>query len=80
MGRDDVLGVTTLTRQVAGAEVIALSDLAVLFVPTAVIDALVRANPALARDMGQAIDARHELVAKALRDAGEPPPPTLTVA
>ena len=80
MGRDDVLGVTTLTRQVAGAEVVALSDLAVLFVPTAVIDALVRANPALARDMGQAIDARHELVAKALRDAGEPPPPNLTVA
>ena len=33
MDRDDVLGVTTFTRQVAGAEVVALSDLAVLFVP-----------------------------------------------
>jgi small-conductance mechanosensitive channel len=79
LGRDDVLGVTALTRQVAGADVVALVDLAVLFVPLATIDDLVRAHPDLARDMGQAIDARHKLVADALRDAGETPPVSLAV-
>jgi small-conductance mechanosensitive channel len=80
LGRDDVLGVTALTRQTAGAEVIALVDLAVLFVPLPVIDDLVRTHPDLARDMGQAIDARLKLVAQALMDAGEPPPISLPVA
>ncbi len=80
LGRDDVLGVTALTRQIAGAEVVALVDLAVLFVPLPVIDALVRTHPDLARDMGQAIDARLKLVAQALMDAGEPPPLSLPVA
>jgi hypothetical protein len=80
LGRDDVLGVTALTRQVAGAEVVALVDLAVLFVPLPVIDDLVRTHPDLARDMGQAIDARLKLVAQALMDAGEPPPVSLPVA
>jgi small-conductance mechanosensitive channel len=80
LGRDDVLGVTALTRQVAGARVIALEDLAVLFVPLPVIDALVRTHPDLARDMGQAIDTRLKLVAQALMDAGEPPPVSLPVA
>ena len=69
--RDDVLGLTALTRQAVASEVVALVDLAVLFVPTAVIDALVRARPALARDIGQAIDARQHLGAKALSHAGE---------
>jgi small-conductance mechanosensitive channel len=80
LGRDDVLGVTALTRQIAGAEVVALVDLAVLFVPLSVIDDLVRTHPDLARDMGQAIDARLKLVAQALMDAGEPPPVSLPVA
>jgi small-conductance mechanosensitive channel len=80
LGRDDVLGVTALTRQIAGAEVVALVDLAVLFIPLPVIDALVRTHPDLARDMGQAIDARLKLVAQALLDAGEPPPVSLPVA
>ena len=80
LGRDDTLGVTALTRQVAGAEVVALVDLAVLFVPLALIDSLVRSHPELARDIGQAIDARHALVARALQDAGEPPPVSLSIA
>ncbi|HWH97730.1 MAG TPA: mechanosensitive ion channel domain-containing protein [Pseudolysinimonas sp.] len=79
LGRDDVLGVTALTRQIAGAEVVALVDLAVLFIPLPVIDALVRTHPDLARDMGQAIDSRLKLVAQALTDAGEPPPVWLPV-
>lgn len=69
--RDDVLGITALTRQAVGADVVALADLAVLFVPTAVIDAVVRARPALARDLGQAIDVRQHLGVKALDGAGE---------
>lgn len=80
LGRDDVLGVTALTRQVAGAEVVAATDLAVLYVPLPLVDELVRTRPELARDMGQAIDTRHRLVARALSDAGEPPPVVLPVA
>jgi Small-conductance mechanosensitive channel len=80
LGRDDTLGVTSLTRQVAGAEVVAINDLAVLFVPLPVIDELVHTHPELARDIGQAIDARHALVRRALEDAGEPPPFMLPVA
>jgi small-conductance mechanosensitive channel len=80
LGRDDVLGVTALTRQVAGAEVVAVTDVAVLYIPLAIIDALVRTHPDLARDMGEAIDTRHRLVSRALSDAGEPPPVSLSVA
>jgi len=80
LGRDDVLGVTALTRQIAGAEVVAVTDVAVLYVPLAIIDELVRSRPELARDMGQAIDTRHRLVSRALSDAGEPPPVMLPVA
>lgn len=69
--RDDVLGLTALTRQAVASEVVALVDLAVLFVPAPVIDALVKARPALARDIGQAIDARQDLGERALERAGE---------
>jgi hypothetical protein len=69
--RDDVLGLTALTRQAVASEVVALADLAVLFVPAPVIDALVKARPALARDIGQAIDSRQHLGERALADAGE---------
>jgi small-conductance mechanosensitive channel len=69
--RDDVLGLTALTRQAVASEVVALVDLAVLFVPAPVIDALVKARPALARDIGQAIDTRQDLGERALERAGE---------
>ncbi|MEO5534039.1 MAG: mechanosensitive ion channel domain-containing protein [Pseudolysinimonas sp.] len=69
--RDDVLGLTALTRQAVGADVVALVDVAVLFIPTAAIDAVVRTRPALARDLGQAIDARQHLGAQALSAVGE---------
>lgn len=69
--RDDVLGLTALTRQAVASEVVALADLAVLFVPAPVIDALVKARPALARDIGQAIDSRQDLGERALERAGE---------
>jgi small-conductance mechanosensitive channel len=78
--RDDVLGITALTRQAVAAEVVALSDVAVLFVPTAVIDVMVRTRPALARDIGQAIDARQHLGMSALDHAGEKALPGLVIA
>jgi small-conductance mechanosensitive channel len=68
--RDDVLGLTALTRQAVASEVVALVDLAVLYVPAPVIDALVKARPALARDIGQAIDSRQDLGVRALERAG----------
>ena len=69
--RDDILGLTALTRQAVATEIVALVDLAVLFVPAPVIDALVKARPALARDIGQAIDSRQHLGERALAAAGE---------
>ena len=69
--RDDVLGLTALTRQAVASELVALVDLAVLFVPAPVIDALVKARPALARDIGQAIESRQDLGERALERAGE---------
>lgn len=77
--RDDVLGLTALTRQAAGANIVAVVDLAVLFVPVAALDTLVRSKPALARDIGSAIDARRDLAEKALVAAGEPLPPSALV-
>lgn len=77
--RDDVLGLTALTRQVAGANISAVVDLAVLFVPVGILDALVKTRPGLARDIGSAIDARQTLGAKALLAAGEASDPSRLV-
>lgn len=68
--RHDVLGLTALTRQGVSARVTAATDLAVLFVPTAVLDGLVKTRPRLARDIGQEIDNRRTLAYKALEMAG----------
>jgi small-conductance mechanosensitive channel len=70
LDRDDVLGLTALTRQGVSARITATSDLAVLFVPTSVLDDLVKTRPRLARDIGQEIDNRRGLAAKALEAAG----------
>jgi len=68
--RHDVLGLTALTRQGVSARVVATTDMAVLFVPVAVLDGLVKTRPKLARDIGQEIDNRRSLAAKALAAAG----------
>jgi hypothetical protein len=70
LDRHDILGLTALTRQGAAARVTATSDLAVLFVPTAVLDGLVKTRPRLARDIGQEIDNRRKLADRALQAAG----------
>lgn len=66
----DVLGLTALTRQGVAARGTATTDLAVLFVPLAVLDALVRTRPRLARDVGTAIDLRQSQATAALETAG----------
>jgi small-conductance mechanosensitive channel len=68
--RGDVLGLTALTRQGVSARVTATTDLAVLFVPTAVLDDLVKTRPRLARDIGLEIDNRLSRAKGALQLAG----------
>lgn len=70
LDRDDVLGLTALTRQGVAARATALTDLAVLYVPVAVLDALVKTRPRLARDVGIAIDHRAAQATAALEAAG----------
>ncbi|NYF08867.1 small-conductance mechanosensitive channel [Leifsonia sp. AK011] len=70
LDRDDVLGLTALTRQGVAARARATSDLAVLFVPVAVLDLLVKTRPRLARDVGLAIDHRASQAAAAFAAAG----------
>lgn len=66
----DVLGLTALTRQGVAAKIVAATDLSVLFVPTGVLDTLVKTRPRLARDIGIEMDNRREMAAKALAAAG----------
>jgi hypothetical protein len=70
LDRGDVLGLTALTRQGVAAKIVAATDLAVLFVPTPVLDTLVKTRPRLARDIGIEMDNRREMAAKALAAAG----------
>ena len=70
LDRDDVMGLTALTRQGVSARITAATDLAVLFIPVAVLDVLVKTRPRLARDIGQEIDNRLGLAYKALEAAG----------
>ena len=70
LDRDDVLGLTALTRQGVSARISAITDLAVLYVPVAVLDGLVKTRPRLARDIGQEIDNRLGQARKALTAAG----------
>ena len=70
LGRKDVLGLAALTRQAVAVSATASSDLAVLWVPVAVLDRLVKTRPALARDIGTEIDNRRNRTLTALVKAG----------
>lgn len=70
LARKDVLGLASLTRQAVAVTVTATSDLAVLVVPVAVLDRLVKTRPALARDIGIEIDNRRTRALAALEKAG----------
>jgi small-conductance mechanosensitive channel len=70
--RDELLGLTALTRQAVASIGTALTDTAVLYIPVAIVDALVKTRPALARDIGSAIDHRQTMGSEALASYGEP--------
>ncbi|MDO9590648.1 MAG: mechanosensitive ion channel family protein [Microcella sp.] len=79
--RDDIVGLTSLTRQGINAAVYVMSPATALFVPVAVIDDLVARRPELARDFGREIDNRRRLVREAFALAGlEVPAGTRTIA
>lgn len=69
--RDELIGLTALTRQAVGAVGVALTDVAVLYLPVAIVDRLIKTRPGLARDIGAAIDHRQEMGEKALASYGE---------
>jgi CRP-like cAMP-binding protein len=70
--RDELLGLTALTRQAVASIGTALTDTAVLYIPVAIVDALVKTRPALARDIGSAIDHRQTMGSEALASYGGP--------
>jgi CRP-like cAMP-binding protein len=70
--RDELVGLTALTRQAVGAVGTAVTDVAVLFVPVAIVDVLVKTRAGLARDIGTAIDHRQDIGERALSQYGEP--------
>ena len=63
----EYIGQTALTREPVTAGANAVDELTILRVPVAAVDALVRNNPALAREIGKAIDARRLRIQESLR-------------
>lgn len=70
MNADDLIGLTSLTRQGINATVVCITEVEVLFVPVEVLDKLVANRPALARDIGKEVDNRRMRVAAAFEKAG----------
>lgn len=68
--RDEIVGLTSLTRQGINAAVYAMSEVTVLAVPVDVLDQLVASRPELERDFGREIDNRRRLVREAYVKAG----------
>lgn len=58
LGRHEIIGLGSLTRQAVSASVTAETDLSVILVPNTILDRLVSAKPELARDIGTEIDHR----------------------
>lgn len=69
LGVGDYIGTTALTRQRVVSGVIALADTTLVSVPRDAISAVVRANPRLARSLGEAIEMRRAAAAAALAAA-----------
>jgi small-conductance mechanosensitive channel/CRP-like cAMP-binding protein len=69
--RDELVGLTALTRQAVGAMGTAVTDAALLFIPVSIVDTLVKTRPSLAQDIGTAIDHRQDIGDKALTSFGE---------
>lgn len=72
--RDEIVGLTSLTRQGINAAVQAVTEVTALALPVDVLDRIVEHRPELARDFGREIDNRRQLVAQAFVRAGLPLP------
>jgi small-conductance mechanosensitive channel len=70
----DYIGTTALTRQRVVSGVIATSDTTIVAVSREAISSVVRANPRLARSLGEAIEMRRAAAAAALAEAVESHP------
>ena len=66
LGVGDYVGTTALTRQRVVSGIIALSDTVLVSVPRDSISTVVRANPRLARSLGEAIEMRRAAAAAVL--------------
>lgn len=73
LGTGDYIGTTALTRQRVVSGVVATSDTTLISVPRDAISTVVRANPRLARSLGEAIEMRRAAAAAALAEAGQRP-------
>jgi CRP-like cAMP-binding protein len=67
----DYIGTTTLTRQRVVSGVVATADTTIVSVPRDAISEVVRANPRLARSLGEAIEMRRAAAAAALAEANQ---------
>ncbi len=69
LGVGDYIGTTALTRQRVVSGVVATSDTTLISVPRDAISTVVRANPRLARSLGEAIEMRRAAAAAAIAEA-----------
>jgi hypothetical protein len=67
----DYIGTTALTRQRVVSGVVATADTTIVSVPRDAISEVVRANPRLARRLGEAIEMRRAAASAALADANQ---------
>ncbi len=67
----DYIGTTALTRQRAVSGVVATADTTIISVPRDAISEVVRANPRLARSLGEAIEMRRAAASAALVEANQ---------
>ena len=65
---DDFFGQNALLREPVVTDVVVTEEATTLYVPIHLIDQLIRAHPALARGLGQAVDVRREQIISALRE------------
>lgn len=70
LGRLEVIGLTSLTRQAVAASITAATDLSVLLVPNETLDRLVGSTPQLAVDLGTEIDNRRNKTEAVLAELG----------
>ena len=70
LGRRDMLGMSSITREPVSTSAVAITDATVLVLPIALLDELVATRPSLAREIGRALDNRSRQAKEAAEAAG----------